>query len=203
MEAPLSEILIEIDRPYKSIKEPFDRTPEGLINELDYRSQWLARSAELFADAQRHLDVKRGQESERCFAQAIPASTARDIIAGNSSMENKVFTLAERLNATLTHQIDALRSILSFEKQGMALAGKTEGQRLPAPIRKDEFEVENLPAFDQLGLELENVSQKRSIQELSQWWNMSAEQIKQLSNEERQLLSKSFDGAMKLAKANQ
>lgn len=111
------ELSAELATIYSDIKEPLDRTPEGLLQELDNRGQWLARSAELVAEAQAILDSKRGEASEVYAGRKESWSIIKSLIERDCKLEKKLFTLADRLNATITHQIDEVRSILSFEKE--------------------------------------------------------------------------------------
>lgn len=106
----------EIGELYKSIGMGFDRSsPETLIAELDYRSQWLARSAELVGEAQFIHDTTRGKASEKYLD--VSATVLREVLSRDCAEEAKILKLAERLNSTLTHQIDAIRTIISFEKE--------------------------------------------------------------------------------------
>ncbi len=113
------DLVSEIQEIYSRIKEPLDRTPQGLVGELDYRCQWLARSAEIKADAQHLYDQKRGEVADRLATEksSINATMMRFMVEGKSADEKRLLELADRLNAALTHQIEAIRSILSFEKQ--------------------------------------------------------------------------------------
>lgn len=124
----IQELVKEIDSLYESIKQPLDRTPEGLLAELDFRCQWLARSAEIEAESQEYLDKKRGEEAEKANERGFNATTARDIINAQCSLEKRLYTLAERLNSTLVHQIDSIRSILSYEKEGIKNTGHRHQQ---------------------------------------------------------------------------
>lgn len=109
-----AELATELGLIYAAIKAPLDRNTQGLMNELESRCGWLARSSELLADAQLILDRKRGIEAERLTE--VPALIGREILAGRSAEEARLLKLADRLNSSLVHQIDAIRSILSFEK---------------------------------------------------------------------------------------
>lgn len=109
----------EIASLYASLKEPTNRAPLALIDELDYRCAWLARSSELLADAQLSHDRKMGDESEKLISRDLSPSIVGTILRGLCAEEKRTLTLAERLNSTLVHQIDAIRSILSYEKESM------------------------------------------------------------------------------------
>jgi hypothetical protein len=115
------ELIEEIGELYQSIKEPLDRSNTGLMNELDYRCQWLARSVELLADAQLILDTKRGKVAEEFIGTTEGWNVVKMIIESRTKDEKRLVLLAEKLNSTLTHQIDAIRSLLSFEKQSLKL----------------------------------------------------------------------------------
>ena len=112
------ELAKEIDELYQSIKKPITRDPHGLMDELSYRCEWLARSAEIEADAQYHLDRRRGEVCDLFDEENWNSLKIK--IESETAQERKLLALADRLNATLTHQIDAIRSILSFEKQSRA-----------------------------------------------------------------------------------
>ena len=109
------KLAMELSQIYESIKPELDKTQ--LLAELDYRCQWLARSGELIADAQYILDCKRGQVADK--NNNLSATLLREVIARDCAEENRLYKLADRLNATLTHQIDALRTMISFEKESM------------------------------------------------------------------------------------
>lgn len=103
---------------YEEIKKPISRgNPEGLMMDLDFRSQWLARSAEILAESQKIYDAKRGKAATEAVEQGLGGNSAKDYIVGECADENRLLVLADRLNSTLVHQIDAIRTLLSYEKQ--------------------------------------------------------------------------------------
>lgn len=109
-------LLEELSQLYKSIGMGFDRSsPETLIAEGEYRSQWLARSAELAAEAQFIHDKARGLASEKYMD--VSATIMREFVGRDCADEARILKLAERLNATLVHQMDMIRTIISFEKE--------------------------------------------------------------------------------------
>ena len=108
------ELTSELGLIYKRIGQPLSRDTAGLMDELDDRCQWLARSSELLAEAQHILDKRRGEIAEE--NRELGAMILREILSSKSADETRLKNLADRLNATITHQVDAIRSILSFEK---------------------------------------------------------------------------------------
>lgn len=110
------DIATEVNEIYEAIKAPLDRTPQGLMGELETRGQWLARSAELLADAQILLDAKRGKSAESYVGSDESWNIIKHLIEAECADEKRLYVLAERLNATLVHQIDEVRTLLSYEK---------------------------------------------------------------------------------------
>jgi len=115
----LDELVKEIEYLYESLKKPFARSGQELMDDLDYRCQWLARSAELLAEAQYHVDKRRGEEAERVARMDINTTLAKEIINGATANERRVLMQAEKLNSTLGYQIESIRSLLSFIKEEM------------------------------------------------------------------------------------
>jgi hypothetical protein len=112
----------EVSDIYEAIKAPLDRTPQGLMGELETRGQWLARSAEILADAQIILDAKRGEIAEAHVGWNI----IKHLIEAKCSDEKRLYILSDRLNATLVHQIDEIRTLLSFEKASLPMRGRND-----------------------------------------------------------------------------
>ncbi len=114
-----AELADEVDEIYSFIKLGLDRDPQGLTAELDTRGQYLARSAEIVADAQVILDKKRGEVAEKHVGTEESWNIIKHLIEAECSDEKRLYVLAERLNATLTHQCDSIRTLLSFAKEEM------------------------------------------------------------------------------------
>lgn len=111
----MTEIATEVLGLYDLIKQDLNRDIGSLMTELDKTSQWLARSAELLADAQYEVDVKRGEVAEQYRGET--ATMLREILSAQCATENRLLNQCERLNAALVHRIDSIRSILSAEKE--------------------------------------------------------------------------------------
>lgn len=107
----------ELSLVYGKIKEPIAKgNPLGLIDDLSERCEWLARSAELVAEAQYHLDVARGIASETVDAK-LSWSIAKEIIASKTADNARLLRLADRLHATISNQMKAIITVISFEKE--------------------------------------------------------------------------------------
>jgi hypothetical protein len=86
------------------------------MDELDDRCQWLSRAAELLADAQSVLDARKGEVAQGLSGLKLSHYLVKELMTGRVKDQARLHRLAERLNATIVHQIDSIRSILSFEK---------------------------------------------------------------------------------------
>jgi hypothetical protein len=63
-------------------------------------------------------DTARGYWTE--MLGDIPATRLREVLASKTAAEGRLVRKTERLNAAIVHQIDAVRSQLSFCKQELA-----------------------------------------------------------------------------------
>jgi hypothetical protein len=77
---------------------------------------YLSRSTILQCDAQEILDRAIASETERLLGQELSATVGTNLIKGRVVMESKLLRLCERMNRTITHQIDGIRSQLSYLK---------------------------------------------------------------------------------------
>lgn len=114
-----TELTTELSEIYAHIQSvSIDADIQQLLNELDYCNGSLARSAQLQAEAGALLNKARGIASEEYAngAESFSATQAKYFIESRTSDHTKLYTLAERLNRTLTHRIDSIRTAISFEK---------------------------------------------------------------------------------------
>ena len=89
------------------------------ITKLNVR---LARSASLLSWAQYYYDKAQGEEAEKIIKDQedtgikVSPTVFKQLINGRTVNEMKVLKFTERLNRTITHQIDGVRSQLSYLK---------------------------------------------------------------------------------------
>jgi len=96
-------------------KKPDTSSPASIAAEISDRCAYLARSAVLMADTIRLIDIERGKFAAT-HAKTQP-TIFKEMLSGHMADHTRLHVLAERLNATVTHQLNALRSMLSFEKE--------------------------------------------------------------------------------------
>ena len=89
---------------------------DGLMLQLGEAAEWMARSAVLVAEAVAIRATARAEATKKYYAEKIPPSYMREMMDGECVDAEKIFTWTERLNAALTHRVDALRTLISAEK---------------------------------------------------------------------------------------
>jgi methyl coenzyme M reductase subunit C-like uncharacterized protein (methanogenesis marker protein 7) len=117
----IKALIDELAKIYERISRTAPTEPEDIAIEIEDRLSLLARSAVLLSHAEYFLNRKRGEVSEKIAKKpktAQPTPTMLKEILNNGTIdEQRVYTQAERLNATITHQLDGLRTDLSYKKQ--------------------------------------------------------------------------------------
>ncbi len=101
--------------------------PELMKSKLVSCNAYLATSVVLVASSKFHLlQVKnlkfRDAELQNLLCK-MPASLQKELIDSYCSTELANYELAQRQNACIVHQIDALRSLLSFAKTEIERGG--------------------------------------------------------------------------------
>jgi hypothetical protein len=113
----------EISYLYGELDAPFDRSPTGLLDRIDFLCQWLSRSAQIVAEVEVIYDWKKGELAEKHINTEQSWNIVKHIIEAGAGEEKRLYKLAERLNATVTHSLDAVRSLVSYEKEERKISG--------------------------------------------------------------------------------
>lgn len=100
--------------------------PKELIERLTDINVFLARSGKLLADAKAYQDEVTANvyASHMEFISHIPATVAMKFVSAQSVTANQLVTWLDRINRTLVHAGDNIRTQISFAKQDMALQRK-------------------------------------------------------------------------------
>ena len=94
-----------------------------LVERITDLNIYLARSAAMLSWAQYYYDKAQGEEAEKLVKEQadndikISPTVFKQLISGRTTNETKILKFTERLNRTITHQIDGVRSQLSYLKQ--------------------------------------------------------------------------------------
>lgn len=101
--------------------------PEEVIERISTTMVYLARTNEMLADSKRVLRIKKSSEIGETIIKIakqnfLSARAQNALVDSICSEEAYVVDSLDRLSATFTHQLDALRSILSYEKEAQRLS---------------------------------------------------------------------------------
>ncbi len=78
---------------------------------------YLARTSVLLSEAQFLFDERFAKETEKLIGnELLTASTINNLAKSRCATEKKLLTLVDRINSTITHQLDSIRSQLSYLK---------------------------------------------------------------------------------------
>ncbi|VDH16136.1 Uncharacterised protein [Algoriella xinjiangensis] len=115
----------EIESELQIIQEFTEITPSEDVNEIVQRGNdliaYLARTTKLLADSKYYKDNKLNStfiDEIRKISQLSP-SVANKYVDSLCKEENYLINWSERLNRTVTHQIDWCRTIVSKNKAEM------------------------------------------------------------------------------------
>ena len=119
-----------IDEEIKQMSDYLNITCSNNAAEIQDRisvlSVYLFRSGEMLADAKKELRRKKSEEiqntilniaRENCLSAKIQNALLDSIAEDESYLVDKL----DRLNASITHNIDGLRTLLSYEKEALRL----------------------------------------------------------------------------------
>ena len=98
--------------------------PAELVDRIAMLMTYMARSGELYAQAKKILRAKKTSEISKTIIniakeQCLSASVQNALLDSICEEESYLVDWLERINRSCTHQIDGLRSLLSYEKEQM------------------------------------------------------------------------------------
>ena len=101
--------------------------PDEITDRIFTLNVYLARSGEMLANAKRLLRSKKTSEINKTIIAIakeshLSASVQNALLDSICEEESFAVDFIERINRGCVHQIDSLRSVLSYEKEGMRLS---------------------------------------------------------------------------------
>lgn len=123
---PLLPIIQEIEEMQSFLETTASDNPKELIERLTDINVYLARSGKLLSDAKAFQDQVSANvyANHMEFISHVPATVAMKFVAAQSVTANQLVTWLDRINRTLVHAGDNIRTQISFAKQDMALQRK-------------------------------------------------------------------------------
>lgn len=116
----------EIEEIQKYLEITCSDNPEEITQRIRELSAYLARTAYLLQEAKYALRRKKASEIGEIVVriakeQFLSAKAQNALVDSIAAEEHRLVDWLDRLNAACTHQIDALRSLLSYEKEQLRL----------------------------------------------------------------------------------
>ena len=104
----------------------YSTNPEELQKRIIDLSGYMARSGEMLADAKRLLRSKKSAEIRQAIIEInkqapLSASVQNALLESICEEECHLVEWLDRINRACTHQLDAVRSLLSYEKESLRL----------------------------------------------------------------------------------
>ena len=100
--------------------------PEEVLERIRAIMPYISRTAFMLAEAKKALRRKKASEISNTIIniakeQCLSAKVQNTLIDSIAEEEAYLVDWLDRLNAAATHQVDALRSILSYEREQLRL----------------------------------------------------------------------------------
>ena len=116
----------ELEKIQEFLEIDVSENPEELIERIKTLNVYMARSGRMLADAKQKLREKKASEISKTILEIakqnfLSAKAQNALIESIAQEENFLVDWLDRINKTCTHQIDALRSLLSYEKENLRL----------------------------------------------------------------------------------
>jgi hypothetical protein len=122
MITPLAQLQSESQDIQADVEQVLPDEPELIKERLTVLSVYNARTGRMLADAKYHLNARITSEIMQLLSRAskeagLTPNVINRLVNASCRDEQYLCDQIERLNRTTTHQIDVLRSLLSFEKE--------------------------------------------------------------------------------------
>jgi hypothetical protein len=113
----LDKFLAELDNMEEVAKRTETRSGKEAVEHLQILMAYLARCGEMLAEAEGLKNRAVGEVHKRLLLKGTAPTSATAVANYECSEIIQLWRRTERLNRTLVHQIDAVRTIVSYMKQ--------------------------------------------------------------------------------------
>lgn len=101
-------------------------SPEEIQQRMADAMAYVARTGEMLAEAKRMLRKRKSEEIQNTIIaiakeNCLSAKVQNALLDSIAEDEAFLVDTLDRLNASATHQLDALRTLLSYEREGLRL----------------------------------------------------------------------------------
>lgn len=114
------ELMVKAKRFQTFLETRPGQEPDQLLERMELLAILMAQSGQCLAEAKYHQDQvingEIGQAIDRAFSEKLSASTINQYVKSAAKDYNYLVNWLDRINASATHQLDALRTIISYRK---------------------------------------------------------------------------------------
>ena len=116
----------ELQRIQDFLEIDVSENPEEVLQRIKDLNVYIARSGKILADAKKVLRGKKASEISKTILEIakqnfLSAKAQNALVDSIAQEENYIVDFSEQINKTCKYQIEALRSILSYEKEQLKL----------------------------------------------------------------------------------
>ena len=119
------ELLLKADKFQKYLEEKTGSEPNDLITRAENLSILIAQSGQCLADAKFIQDeIVNGaimEAIQKFYSDKLSPSTVNKFVTTAAKEANYLVNWLDRINATATHQLEGIRSMLSYRKAEMTM----------------------------------------------------------------------------------
>lgn len=117
---PIEHIQTRLDFIQTVLESNYIEEGAIIVDRLTAMGAYMAEAGKLLADAEFHMKQKLQIETIQALHKLIPeyasATVQNAVIKGCAAYESSLVTYADRVNRSCTHQIDVMRTQLSYLK---------------------------------------------------------------------------------------
>lgn len=107
------------------LEKPYKADPDELIERINYLGIMISQSGQCLADAKYYQDtIVNGvimEAIQKAYEEKLSASTINKFVTTAAKDQNLLVNTFDRINASAVHQLDAIRTIISYKKSEMLL----------------------------------------------------------------------------------
>ena len=124
---PIDELTKEAEQIQSFCEITIGDNPQEIAERITDLGVYIARTGKMLADAKYHLNQKKKDETVELITKLISkdklsAKVQNALIESICKDEQYLVDWIERLNRSCTHQNEAMRSLLSYEKENLRIS---------------------------------------------------------------------------------
>ena len=121
----IEQLKEKADKMAAYLEKPYKSDPDDLLERMSTLSVLMAQSGQCLADAKYYQDsIVNGaimEAIQKAYEEKLSPSTINKFVTTAAKEQNHLVNSFDRINASATHLLDAVRTAISYEKSKMNL----------------------------------------------------------------------------------